>query len=465
VGGKVTDQSGRAVSGAVVTLKSNGLKATTDAAGAYSLTAEISSVNNMTILSGADALSMRNGIVTLRFAKPDQVRVELFDIRGNLLDRVIEKSATAGDFRFDAMKHRFASNMIVIRISIGQRTTSFRFLPFANSIGAVTSSAISSTPGKMSAKIQSIVDTLQVFAAGYTAKEVSITSYEVTVDITLETTNCTATPSKIASTTVSGSGPHEVVIETNSDPGINKGTIFRPKDLEPGKNYPIFVWGEGGCTQNGLSNKAAMGEIASWGYFIVADGTPGGGGMGKSSSSDMGDPKPFYDYITWAITQNGNPCSAYYLSLDTTKIAADGFSCGGLMAIKASGDPRFTAIGYTSSGLFAKDEALYKKIHTPIKIMNGGPKSAGNDMAYENGLRDYNDISPLGIPVVYFVKTSAGHGGDLDNGKGDFNTVNLAWLNWQLKGDEGATGKALLVGSDCKYCKASGWEFKSANWK
>ncbi|MBN1575484.1 MAG: hypothetical protein JW913_02975 [Chitinispirillaceae bacterium] len=174
---------------------------------------------------------------------------------------------------------------------------------------------------------------------------------------------------------------------------------------------------------------------------------------------DMGDPKPFYDYITWAITENRKPCSAYYQSLDTTKIAADGFSCGGLMAINAAGDPRFSAMGYSSSGLFSESPTKWGAIHTPFKIMNGG----SSDMAYENGQRDYNGISALGIPIIYFVKTSAGHGGDLNNGKGDFNTVNLAWLNWQLKGDEGATGKALLVGPDCKFCKASGWDFKSAN--
>jgi hypothetical protein len=252
-----------------------------------------------------------------------------------------------------------------------------------------------------------------------------------------------------------------VVIETNSDPGINKGTIYRPKDLEPGKNYPIFVWGNGGCSQNGYSNKAAMGEIASWGYFVVADGTPNGTGNTMVMGDDMGDPKPFYDYITWAIAENRKPCSAYYQSLDTTKIASDGFSCGGMMSIHAAGDPRFSAMGYSSSGLFSESPTKWKKIHTPFKIMNGGP----SDAAYENGQRDYNGISALGIPIIYFVKTSAGHGGDLNNGKGDFNTVNLAWLNWQLKGDEGATGKALLTGPNCKYCKASGWEFKEANWE
>jgi hypothetical protein len=36
-------------------------------------------------------------------------------------------------------------------------------------------------------------------------------------------------------------------------------------------------------------------------------------------------------------------------------------------------------------------------------------------------------------------------------------------LNWQLKGDTGATGKGYLVGSTCKICTDSGWTVKSAN--
>jgi hypothetical protein len=246
-----------------------------------------------------------------------------------------------------------------------------------------------------------------------------------------------------------------VVIETNSDPGIECGTIYRPADLSGGELYPILVWGEGGCSQDGLSNQAAMGEIASWGYFIVADGTPGETGACAGGQ----DGAAFLDYITWAIAENEKCCSAYYRSLETTKIAADGFSCGGLMAENVSGDPRFTAIGITSSGLFGGNAALYDAIHTPFKIMNGGP----DDMAYENGLNDYDEISSRGIPIVYFAKLSAGHGGDLFQARGDFNLVNLAWLNWQLKGDEGETGKAFLHGSTCEFCTDSGWEYMSAN--
>ena len=265
----------------------------------------------------------------------------------------------------------------------------------------------------------------------------------------------TCTASKDTGKTASGSGPHQVVIETNSDNGIKCGTIFRPKDLKGAEKYPILVWGEGGCSQDGLSNQAAMAEIASWGYFIVADGTPGS----QNACPGGQNGKAFLDYVTWAIAENAKPCSAYYQSLETTKIAADGFSCGGLMAANVSGDPRFSAIGITSSGLMAANAALYDKIHTPFKIMNGG----SSDIAYENGLRDYEEISKRGKPILYFSKKSAGHGGDLGQGRGDFNRVNLAWLNWQLKGDQGATGKGYLSGAACTICTDSGWDAESAN--
>ena len=41
--------------------------------------------------------------------------------------------------------------------------------------------------------------------------------------------------------------------------------------------------------------------------------------------------------------------------------------------------------------------------------------------------------------------------------------IDVAWLNWRLKGDETATGKGVLVGSGCQYCTDSAWEVKSAN--
>jgi hypothetical protein len=265
----------------------------------------------------------------------------------------------------------------------------------------------------------------------------------------------TCTASQGTGQNASGTGPHDVIIETNGDAGIRCGTIYRPADLGGSETYPIFVWGEGGCSQDGYSNRAAMAEIASWGYFVVADGTPGQQGAceGRQNGAAL------LDYITWATAENNKPCSAYYHSLQSNKIAADGFSCGGLMAENVAGDERFSAIGITSSGLMGANNNLWDSMHAPFKIMNGG----SSDVAYQNGLNDYEAISSRGIPILYFSKSSAGHGGDLGQGRGEFNLVNLAWLNWQLKGDEGATGKAFLIGPTCQFCDDPGWDFKSAN--
>jgi hypothetical protein len=271
---------------------------------------------------------------------------------------------------------------------------------------------------------------------------------------------CTA--SKASGSGLSGTGTHKVVMETNSD--ISCGTIYRPQDLGGDEKYPIFVWAEGACSRNGTSNQAAMAEIASHGYFVVADGPPNGGGNCGSISMEASTAekaKPLLDYVTWAIAENAKTCSAYFGSIETTKVAADGFSCGGLMAESTAGDPRMTTWGVTSSGLTAPDQKLYDSIHTPVKILVGGEK----DVAYENGQRDYQNISPLGFPIVFFSK-NIGHGGDLGGNTGnggDFTKVNLAWLNWRLKGDVTATGKGFLVGDTCTFCKDSAWEVKSAN--
>lgn len=271
----------------------------------------------------------------------------------------------------------------------------------------------------------------------------------------------TCTASKVVSgTTATGTGPHKVVVETNSDPGIKAGTIFRPMDLGGTEKYPIFAWGEGGCMQNGLGQADVMGEIASHGYFVIADGTPNGTSSGTLGSDPVAMGKPLLAYITWAIAENDKPCSAYYHSLDTTKIATNGFSCGGLMAEGTAGDPRITTWALNSSGLFSADQALYMSVHTPVLIVLGGSA----DIAYKNGENDYKAISALGKPIMLFSKNGSNHGGDLSNGTGDFSKIDLAWLNWWLKGDQTATGKGVLVGPTCTYCTdTTNWEVKSAN--
>lgn len=66
----------------------------------------------------------------------------------------------------------------------------------------------------------------------------------------------TCTASAGAGQNASGSGPHDVVIETNSEDGIKCGTIYRPADLGGAEKYPILVWGEGGCSKRVKTEKS-----------------------------------------------------------------------------------------------------------------------------------------------------------------------------------------------------------------
>jgi hypothetical protein len=169
--------------------------------------------------------------------------------------------------------------------------------------------------------------------------------------------------------------------------------------------------------------------------------------------------KPLLAYVDWAVAETQKPCSAYYQALDASKIASNGFSCGGLMAEGTAADPRMTTWGLNSSGMMSANQAFYKVVHTPVLMVLGGP----SDIAYANGMRDYDNISATSNPILLFSK-DLGHGGDLFSPRGgDFTKINLAWLNWQLKGDLGATGKGALVGAGCSYCSDAAWEMKSKN--
>jgi hypothetical protein len=133
-----------------------------------------------------------------------------------------------------------------------------------------------------------------------------------------------------------------------------------------------------------------------------------------------------------------------------------GYSCGGLMAMGASGDPRMTTVVLMNSGLFERDQQIYNSLHTPMAIVDGGP----DDIAYENGLADFQAINT--VPIM-FANYPVGHTGtyDQDNG-GQFAKFAVGWLGWHLSGDTGATVKGMFVGANCGLCNTN-WDLQSKN--
>ncbi|MBM0276600.1 cellulose binding domain-containing protein [Micromonospora tarensis] len=248
-----------------------------------------------------------------------------------------------------------------------------------------------------------------------------------------------------ADAAVGGSGPYPADYETSTS--LANHTIFRPQTL-PSERLPILVWGNGGCSANGLSQGNFLREIASHGFLAIANGAPNGSG---STNSQM-----LTQSIDWAVAENSRQGSKYYHKLDTSKVAVAGFSCGGLEAYAVSNDPRVTTTGIFSSGLLNDaDDYQLRRLTKPIAYFVGGP----SDIAYPNAMDDWGKL-PSGLPA-FMGNLNVGHGGTYDqtNG-GEFGRVAVLYLKWRLKGD--TTAGANFVGADCGLCRGQ-WTVQQKN--
>ena len=119
------------------------------------------------------------------------------------------------------------------------------------------------------------------------------------------------------------------------------------------------------------------------------------------------------------------------------------------MSHYASVDPRVTTAVALNSGLYGGDRLdYYARMHAPVAIFNGN--SAERDVAYENGLRAFNEITT--VPVYHGVYP-IGHGDAYfqDNG-GEFGIIAVGWVNWWLKDDLSSKGKGMFIGNNCRLC-------------
>ncbi|MCG5444542.1 cellulose binding domain-containing protein [Micromonospora sp. NIE79] len=248
-----------------------------------------------------------------------------------------------------------------------------------------------------------------------------------------------------ASAAIGGSGPYPADYETSAT--LANHTIFRPQTL-PSERLPIVVWGNGGCSANGLSQGNFLREIASHGFLAIANGAPNGSG---STTSQM-----LTQSIDWAIAENSRQGSKYFNKIDTSKVAVAGFSCGGLEAYAVSNDPRVTTTGIFSSGLLNDaDDYQLRRLTKPIAYFVGGP----SDIAYPNAMDDWGKL-PAGLPA-FMGNLNVGHGGTYDQANGgEFGRVATLYFTWRLKGD--TTAGRNFVGADCGLCRSQ-WSVQQKN--
>jgi hypothetical protein len=186
ISGKVSNKSGKPIASAIVKLANQKIADTTDSQGAFSLSKTSIMRNFKPIMLGAEKISMINGVLVISLTQPTAVGVEMFDLKGNLLEKIFNNNASSGDYRFDVTARPLAVKIMLIRVSIGQHSSTFRYLPLTSGMQSMSLPASVASKGSLS-KIQATVDSLKASASGYASNQVAISSYEGVVNITLDT--------------------------------------------------------------------------------------------------------------------------------------------------------------------------------------------------------------------------------------------------------------------------------------
>jgi hypothetical protein len=255
-------------------------------------------------------------------------------------------------------------------------------------------------------------------------------------------------------------GPHETVVEPAF--GSAEHVVYRPSilgALPAREKLPLVVWGNGGCARDSGGFAGFLRTIASHGYVVVTTAAPEGV-TGRATADDL------RKGLDWAFAEAGRDGSPLAGKIDADKVAVLGVSCGGIMTLQLAADPRVDTIGVFNSGVSAAGapsaipgnptSEILKTIHGPTLYLDGAEADFMTPVAKAN----FEAIDH--VPIFYGSRDNAGHSATYfhPNG-GEFANVTVAWLDWQLKGDE--TAAKMFRGADCTLCTNPNWETASKN--
>jgi hypothetical protein len=230
----------------------------------------------------------------------------------------------------------------------------------------------------------------------------------------------------LTSYTANDGGFGSVVARNVSDATSGPVAIFRPSKYgEGGLRHPIVVWGNGRTNTVDIWARFLQ-RVASYGFVVVAP------------EQDMVTAAHMNAAIDYVIRLAGDASGTDCGKLDTTKLAATGYSMGGGGAIGVASNARITA-----TFVFA---ALGTNNAKNIKAPWAGT------FAETDEFFAWSTVKPniLGSTQPAFGGMIAGTTHNNLPGHAKSSESYIGFLRWRFMGDP--AGKQLFVGPSCQIC-------------
>jgi len=186
--GKITGVDNAPVSGAIITLVGQNMKDTSGSDGTYEIKLVTGVISYRELQPESRNFIVEKGALAFSLPEAAPLRVELFDIKGNLLKREAMSNVPKGFYRFGITENAGAAKVLIIRVAIGSDERTFRYLPLKNGSHVLNQLSAGAPPatGSRLMKLMAIDDTVTITAEGYLEKKQAIVSYDQELNITLE---------------------------------------------------------------------------------------------------------------------------------------------------------------------------------------------------------------------------------------------------------------------------------------
>jgi poly(3-hydroxybutyrate) depolymerase len=336
--GKITSKAGSPIKNAIISLKRQGLKDTTGADGTYVISNGTAVVPPVSLVPREQIVVLENGLLQFSLPSPSPVLIQIFDVKGKLLKKEVLSSASQGFYRLDIQKNVSSSELLIIKVSIGLDTYTYRYLPVRNGRYLIDrTEPYQELTGSKLAKIAAISDTMTVTAPfGYASKIIAVTSYVQELNITLDSAESKGEKrsSGCGKTAPFKGETHATINVTAANAGNREYFVRIPDDYD--QNTAYALWFNPHC-MGGSADNVAHSEPdtrARYEYLGMWRCANPAGGKGTTIFC-----APQGQGIGWG---NGDKDLEFFramikkfeseLCIDENRIFSSGFSMGGSMS-------------------------------------------------------------------------------------------------------------------------------------